>query len=182
MRKTVIPIMLMILMLAGCGAKGTWPKGFDLQSDDPNHIYARAMSESRSQQHALNTAKNEGRVEIARQLESKIMAMFKRFIEETGGAADSELLQMTSDVSRSVVATTLYGCKPVKEEVKEEKSGVYRAYVLMVMPIGEANAALMDRIKAHERMYTRFRASQKFKELSEEVKKYEQYKREQGYR
>ncbi|MFQ6043077.1 MAG: hypothetical protein ACE5PV_19660 [Candidatus Poribacteria bacterium] len=182
MRITVIPITLMILMFTGCGAKSYWPKVFDNLPDDPNHIYARAMSESKNQQHALNTAREEGRVEIARQLESKIMAMFKRFIEETGGAADSELLQMTSDVSKSVVATTIYGCKPIKEEVKEEKGGVYRAYVLMKMPIGEANAALMAKIKEYERMYTRFRASKAFNELSEEVGKYEQYKREQGLR
>jgi len=41
---------------------------------------------------------------------------------------------------------------------------------------------LMERIKAHEGMHTRFRASQVFKEMSMEVKKYEQYKKKQGLR
>lgn len=184
MKRLIIPIVaiLLLIFVVSCGQKSIWPKGFEKLPDDPNYLYTRAMAKSKSRQHALNIARNEGRVEIARQLESKIMAMFKTFIEETGGSADSELLQTTSDVSKSVVSKTLYGCKPAKEEVKEEDEGVYSAYVLMEMSIGEANAALMEKIKARERMYTRFRASQAFNELSDEVKKYEKYKREQGLR
>lgn len=106
--------------------------------------------------------------------------MFKRFIEETGGGTDSELLQQTADVSKSVVSTTLYGCRARKEDVKKE-GGIYRAYVLMEVPIGEANEVLMAQIKAREHLYTRFRAAQGFKELTEEVERYEKFKREQGF-
>ena len=119
-------------------------------------------------------------MEIARQMETRVSAMFKRFIEENSAKTDAELLRQTADVSKSVVSTTLYGSRAKKEDVKKE-GGLYRAYVLMEVPIGEANEVLMAQIKAREHLYTRFRAAQGFKELAEEVEKYEEFKRQQGF-
>ena len=130
-------------------------------------------------QMAINSAKEGGRVEIARQLETKINSMFKRFREEVGADEDTEFLTQTTDVSKSVTSKVLSGSRAAKtKSVKEDM--VFRAYVLVEMPIGAANAALMDAIKKQEHMYTRFRASQGFQELEDEVEKYEEYKKEQG--
>jgi hypothetical protein len=176
--KRFILLMVLTILFIGCGSKSLhFP--FDIPNN-PNYLYARATATSKDMQHALNSAKEEGRVELARQLETRVSAMFKRFIEETGGGTDAELLQQTADVSKSVVSTTLYGCRAKKEDVKREGK-LYRAYVLMEVPIGEANEALMAQIKAREHLYTRFRAAQGFKELAEEVEKYEKFKREQGF-
>jgi len=41
------------------------------------------------------------------------------------------------------------------------------------LPIGAASQALMQRVRANEQMYTRFRASQAFDELQKEVERYE---------
>ena len=48
------------------------------------------------------------------------------------------------------------------------------------MPIGEANEQLMNKIKANQNLYTRFRATQAYKELDDEIEKFEQWKRDQG--
>ena len=50
----------------------------------------------------------------------------------------------------------------------------------MEMPIGQANKELMSKIKANQNLYTRFRATQAYKELDEEIEKFEAWKREQG--
>mgnify|MGYP000574904233 CR=1 FL=1 len=119
------------------------------------------------------------RVEIARQLETKINSMFKRPREEVGAGEDAEFLTQTTDVSKSVTSKVLSGSRAAK--TKSVKEGmIFRAYVLMEMPIGSANAALMDAIKKQEHMNTRFRASEGFQELEDEVDKYEEYKKEQG--
>ena len=47
----------------------------------------------------------------------------------------------------------------------------------MELPIGAANAEMLAKIKENERMYTRYRASEAFKELEEEVEKYEKIKK-----
>jgi hypothetical protein len=177
MKRFILPMVLTIVII-GCGSKKAPYFPFDIP-DNPNYLYAPATATSKDMQHAINIAKEEGRVEIARQLEARVSAMFKRFIEETGSGTDAELLQQTADVSKSVVSTMLYGCRAKKEDVKREGK-LYRAYVLMEVPIGEANEALMAQIKAREHLYTRFRAAQAFKELSEEVKRYEEFKRQEG--
>jgi hypothetical protein len=50
---------------------------------------------------------------------------------------------------------------------------------MMEMPIGEANARLVEKIKAQERLYTRFRASEAFEELDQMVQEYEEWKKQQ---
>ena len=50
----------------------------------------------------------------------------------------------------------------------------------MELPIGPANSALLDAVKKQQNLYTRFRSSQGFQELEEEVEKYDQFKKEQG--
>jgi hypothetical protein len=51
---------------------------------------------------------------------------------------------------------------------------------MMEMPIGEANARFVDKIKSQQRLYTRFRASEAFEELDAMVEEYEQWKKEQA--
>ena len=142
-------------------------------------MYAIATATSKDMQMAINSAKEDARVSIARQLETKINSMFKRFREEVGVGEDSELLSQTTDVSKSVTSKVLSGTRAAK--MKPVKEGmIYRAYVLMEMPIGATNTARLDAVKKQEHMYTRFRASQGFQELEDEVDKYEQYKKDQG--
>jgi hypothetical protein len=50
----------------------------------------------------------------------------------------------------------------------------------MELPLGEMSRKLMEQLKANEQMYTRFRATDAFKELDAEIQRYEAWKREQG--
>ena len=102
--------------------------------------------------------------------------MFKRFHKEIGVGEDAEFLTQTSDVSKSVMSKVMSSLRVAK--TKSVKEGmIFRAYVLIEMPIDAANTTLMDAIKKRENMYTRFQASQGFQELEDEV---ERYKKEQG--
>jgi len=143
---------------------------------DPNYLFAPATAISQDLQHAVNTAKEEARVGIARDMRVKMQAMFKRFREETGVGEDAEFLSMETDVSKSVVSETLVGTKTRTQKILREGT-LYRVYVLMELPIGAANAEMLAKIKENERMYTRYRASEAFKELEEEVEKYEKIKK-----
>ena len=179
-------VLMAIMLISGCskseikmGDDIQVPEWFSTPPEDPNYLYATATATSRDMQMAINSAKEGGRVEIARQLETKINSMFKRFREEVGAGEDAEFLTQTTDVSKSVTSKVLSGSRAAK--TKSVKEGmIFRAYVLVEMPIGAANTALMDAIKKQEHIYTRFRASQGFQELEDEVEKYEVYKKEQG--
>jgi len=67
----------------------------------------------------------------------------------------------------------------VKSHQIDKDGTLWRAYVLVEYPIGAANQAFMEQVKKNDQMYTRFRASQTFKELDDEVKKYEDFKKQQ---
>jgi hypothetical protein len=144
---------------------------------DPNYLYATGTAKSKDIQDATLDATNVARLEIVNQIQTKVSGLFKRFREEVGAGEDADLLPLTQSISKSVASELLTMSTPAKKDVKKE--GIhYRAYVMMEMPIGETNTALVTKIKANRVMYTRFRASQAFKELEEEVEKYEQSKKE----
>ncbi len=181
-------LLLVSIALIGCGGNKKAnktkmkeiPKWFLETPNDPNYVIAASSAVSRDLQMAVNTATEEARVQIARELETKVSGLFKRFREEVGVGEDAEFLTQTTDVSKSVVSTTLNGTKVRKKEIVQEGGGI-RAYVLMEMALGPVNEALLNKIKDQKNMYTRFRASQGFQELEKDVEKFEKWKENGGY-
>jgi hypothetical protein len=145
---------------------------------DDDRLLGVATATSLDLQTAVDKAKQDGRVEIARQLDIRMEGLTKRFVEETGLDEDAELLGMFTQVSKGIVSDSLTGSRVARQQLGTE-GGVYRAYVMMEMPIGEANAAFLEKIRSRERLYTRFRASQAFEELDREVREYEEWKKQQ---
>ncbi|MEN9509593.1 MAG: hypothetical protein RLZZ621_2156 [Gemmatimonadota bacterium] len=136
-----------------------------------DRFFGVATSESRDMQLAVDKATAASRAQIAQQLEVKFGGVSKRFQEETG-AGNSELLDQFTQTYKLVSSQTLNGAR-AKEQKVIPGEGTYRAYVLMEMPVGEANKALMAKLAAQQALYTRFRATQAFKDLNEELEKYE---------
>ena len=108
----------------------------------------------------------------------KYGALTKRFVEEVGREG-SQLLDQYTTAYKAVVSQTLYGTR-AKQQALRTEGDVYRATVLMELPVGEASKKLLEQLRQQEQLYTRFRASEVFKELDAEVQRYEAWKREQG--
>lgn len=175
----------MLFLVASCGPKTTnltptatektvesAPEWYLDVPSDPSYLYAAETATSKDMGLAVKKAATTGRAELARQLETKMSSLEKDFQEEVGSEEDSELLQQFSTVIKGVTSQTLNGSRQDKRDVQPEK-GIYRAYVLMSLPIGEANMALMEKIKANKNIYTRYRATQAFEELDAAIKAHE---------
>jgi len=186
----VVLLLSSIALCVGCGKKKVEPVVIEpvnpLAPDwylnlpiDPNYFYAVAESKSRTLQFAADKAKNLARVELGNQFQVKISALFKQFREEVGSPEDAEYLEQATAVSKAVVSESLNGAKLLKQEVRKD-GDLNQVFVLMELAIGEANAALMSKVKANNYLYTRFRASKGFEELEKEVAEYEDWKKEQG--
>ena len=145
---------------------------------DNNYLFAPATAVSRDVQVAINKAQTDARNAIAQQLEVRYGGLNKRFVEEVGREG-SQLLDQYTQVYKAVVSTTLYGSRP-RQQVLRTEGGVYRAIILMELPVGEMSKRLLEQLRAQEQLYTRFRASEAFKELDAEVQRYEEWKRQQG--
>ncbi|MCL4510558.1 MAG: hypothetical protein M1470_05755 [Bacteroidetes bacterium] len=180
-------VTLLSVLAVGCGGSKqslqsagpcNIPDWFNKPPQDPNFLYAPNTQTSQDLQLAIDKATTGGRTEIGRQVEVRLGALQKRFTEETGTGSDAQLLQMFTQAEKTVVSTTLSGSH-TKYQQECRDGDIWRAYVLVEYPIGAANEALMQQIKNNNQMYTRFRASQAFQELQNEVDKYDKYKQEQ---
>lgn len=136
---------------------------------DQDHLYAAASATSRDLQVALQKARINAQTDLAQQLNIRLANLTKQFQEETGMAEDSALLSQFSSATKAVTQQTLEGARVDQQQLLPEKE-VYRAYVLMSLPLGQANQLLMSKLKANQELYTRFRATQAFDELDKELK------------
>jgi hypothetical protein len=173
-------------MLFGCSSQqslqgtdeGNIPDWFLNIPKDPNFIYAAKTATSQDLQLAFDKATTDARAEVGRQVEIKVEGLQKRFQEETGTNTDAQLLDQFTQANKTVVSTSLSGSRATKQ--KQVKDGdLWRAYVLVEYPVGAANEAFIQQVKKNEQLYTRFRATQTFKELEDEVKKVEDAKKSQ---
>ena len=139
---------------------------------DPDYLLSAATATSRDLQVAIDKARLAARAELATQMESKMEGLGKRFAEEGSEPLASVLMQQYSATTKSIVSTVLTGSRP-RQQVVDTQGEIYRAYVLMEVPIGTANTALMQKLKQNQAMVTKFRATAAFKELEQDVAKFE---------
>jgi hypothetical protein len=184
MNKLILVTLMLIALVIGCASSGVTKVGAieipDWYLNPPagqNYLYGKATATSADLQLAIDKAKQGARLDIAENLESHIMGLVKKFDEEVGGGEESEYLTQFTQVSKNVVDQTLVGSRENKTQVKEEDQG-FRAFVLMELPIGKAREELLKQLTTGDNanLYTRFRASQSFQELQEEVEKLREYK------
>lgn len=148
------------------------PKWYLKVPQDSLYLLGAATATSRDMQTAIDKAQLAGRSQIAQSYESHFQGLAKRFQEEVGVADSSDMLQQFEQTYKAVADVALLGTRAREQEVKAE-GPIYRVYVLMEMPIGPANAAIMRKLRQNQQMYTRLRASQAFQELEHEVDRVE---------
>ena len=188
MKQLICIALMFTLLIISCGSRGITKVG-DIEipdwylnpPTDSNYLYGKATATSQDLQLAIDKAKQGARLDIAENLESHIMGLIKKFDEEVGGVEEGELLTQFTQVSKNVVDQTLVGSRENKTKVKEEGKG-FRAFVLMELPIGKAREELLKQLSSseNENLYTRFRASQSFQELKEEIEALRKYKQEEA--
>lgn len=141
--------------------------------EDPSYLFGTATSTSQKMQTAIDKAQTQARGEVAGQLETEFQGLTRQFEEEVGEDQDAVFLEQFTQVQQEVVSQTMTGAAPRERAVTTE-DGLYRAYVLVELPIGQAAQELMSQLEQNEEAYTRFRQSQAFEELREEVERYEE--------
>lgn len=184
--KSFLAVALVAVLLIGCGGSqplqktdtGDVPDWYTSPPSDPNYLHAVNTSTSKDMQTSVDKATQAARTEIGRQVEVKINALQKRFTEETGIGDDAQLLDQFTQASKTVVSTSLSGSKEKQKKIVKDGNN-WRAYVMVEYPLGAAQEALREQIKKNEQLYTRFRASQTYKELDDEVQKYDAAKKAQ---
>ncbi len=184
--KLFIPVLMIIAFVAGCGgSKEVTPPPSDVPDwylnppSDPNFLFAPKSASSADMQLSIEKATAEARADISRQMEVRVQSLVKKFDEEVGTGNDTQLLSQFTSASKQVTSNVLNGSKVKSQKVGRE-GNLYRAYVLVQLPIGAAADQLLQSMKKNDKTYTRFRATETFKELDDEAKKYEDFKKSEG--
>ena len=126
---------------------------------------------------ALDKAKTRGRTEIAHIIETKVESLKKDFSEEVGEGKGSEYNGLFSAASKSIASQVLRGCVP-KDLKYATENGQTTAWALMVQDPKVIADAFAAEANTQRQQYTRFRASQAFNDLDSEVKKFEEFKKQ----
>src|SRR4030065_2102137 len=100
------------------------PMWFKNPPPDPNYLYGVATATSRDLQMSIDKASTEATAQIGSKMELRVQALRKKFDEETGVEADSQLLQMFTKATKLVVSTSLSGVS-VKEQEYKKNGEIY---------------------------------------------------------
>ncbi len=187
MKNNLFSILLIVsisVLMVSCGGSkslsetdtGDVPEWYLNTPTSENYIYEAASATSRDMDLALNKAETEARAKVGRTMQAKINSMQKKFEEEVGQGENSELLSQFTQATKVIVSTELTGSR-VKEKKFVEDGSNWRTYVLMEYPIGAAQKAFLNKIKSNNELYTRFRSTEAMKEMEDDVKKYEEWKK-----
>lgn len=139
-------------------------------------LYALGIAESTDLSISLDRAKQAAREAIAFETEATIKALAENFRQSLGPGASARINSAFTQVSEGIAFQTLIGARTHETDTKRsKKTGVYRAQVIMAIPIGENLDAPLDKIigeeEAEKQEFAAWKGHQrldkKIKELSE---------------
>ena len=185
--KKLIVSMVAILLLIGCASTtngvpsrqprpAITPKRLVTPASDEYMLYARGLSTDQLvEEEADRAAILRARQQLAATIETHIKSLTKQAREQVGIGRDAELNSQYSNAVKATVKQTLNITVPFKaaETRWDENRNGFRAEVIYKVDIGPVNKSILENIKQRKNLYERFRTSELFKELEEEIEKKE---------
>jgi hypothetical protein len=176
--KKLLTLVSMAIILSSCsGSKnlagtsaGDIPKWYENMPEEEGVLFSASTATSRDMQLAMDKAMTAARGDLARAAETRIESIQEDFSEEVGANEVSTFLTSFTTATRVVADVTLNNSNVTERQISKE-GGVWRAYVLMSYSTAEADKAFLDEVAKEEELYTRFRKSEAFKRLDQEVQK-----------
>jgi len=137
----------------------------------PGYLVSAGTDRSADMQFALDKAVLSAKSGLAAQVNSAVSASIKSFIAESGDPVDPVVEREIEKVAKDVVAeVSLAGHRIVKHELSREGTD-FRAYVLIEMPAGQTQQALVKQGTDSTVLKSRLRASKAFQALEAEIGK-----------
>ena len=178
-----VPVLFLLLLQAGCCGVQNNSESVELSvpgwymnpPQDADYIYFAATSVSKDKRIVIDKAYTEARSEITRTIELKLNQLQKKLEEEFGVDESKKWLKVFAGIQNEIELKGLVECEIVAEQVGKE-GGYYRAYVLAKFPLGKV-WEMFDKEIIERESFIGHKSSEVFKQLEEEVKKYEEWKK-----
>jgi hypothetical protein len=124
---------------------------------------ARQSSDSMS----MTTAEARARTSIARQLNTKVDAMFTDYMRDAGTVGSQTALSLQEDVSRQITSMQLNGARPLKRWKAPDNTW----WCLLEYKISDAKAAMVSVFDSEAARYTEFKAEEALRMLDAQLAK-----------
>lgn len=134
-------------------------------------LYRCGIGESSNLNMARNRAALDAKRGLADSIDSQISSRMEDFLNATGTGDNEEVRQRSEVVTKNVtVEAQLAGYKEIKAET-QSVGAKFLHYVLLEYPIGQANKALLTKIREDEVLSTTEAADEAMAELEAEIEK-----------
>jgi len=137
---------------------------------DVNNIHTAGTYLSKDMQRSIDGASRNALNELALTISGNLNSLVNEYVEETGFASDSTIINEVSRVtSIEAINTKIIGHKRVDSKVMRDNQS-YRAFVLIQYPIGEFNKLALQVIRSNKLLESKLKSSDAFKKLEEKAK------------
>lgn len=181
-------ISFTVLLLIGCGGNAPQVNDELIEIADPfqelqdlanaftddGNIAVVGVGTSTRQDIARDKARASAQAKLAESFETKVEVLKKKFTEELGSDLTNELNETFTNVIKTTSQTVLYGAiEHETKYLKDTGTGMISAGVVLYVSPDVMNQSFLDEMKSQPKLYERFRASEAFKELKEEMENYD---------
>ncbi|MBU8923011.1 MAG: hypothetical protein KOO63_14430 [Bacteroidales bacterium] len=172
----MIALLTITMALAGCGGTKTVeldqlaaedvrpPDWYVNPPKDGDFLYAVATSTSMDVQVSVDKATLMCREELGKRIALKLRGIENNFEEETGFLMDAELKTAYKSAVNAITEQTLRGTRAKKKHLVHEGE-LWRAYILMELPVDQIQQEIITGVKGHEGLLDRLGETATFKEI-----------------
>jgi len=170
----VFSLIAAVLMVMACGStpkdkgpttKPNWIN--DIPPDDV--IWGIGVAKQSNTNMSMTTAEARARTAIARQLNTKVQAMFTDYNLDAGNAKNQASTSLQEDVSRQITNLDVSGARPIKKW--EAQDGTW--WYLVEIKKSDARNSVSSILGNEEAAYAQFKAKQALDMLDVQLKKSE---------
>jgi hypothetical protein len=172
----VILLVLSFVFMAACGSSSTstttgptttpeWLNDFPPE----DVLWGIGIAKQSSAQMSMTTAEARARVAIARQLNTKVQAMFTDYNLDAGNVNNQANASMQEDVSRQITNMNVSGARPIKRW--EAPDGTW--WFLVEMKKSDAKNDVASILGNQEAAFAQFKAQQALQMLDAQLAKNE---------
>ena len=134
-------------------------------------LSACGSGESANMNMARNRAILDAKRQLADSIDSEISSRMEDFLKSTGMGSNEQVKQASEIITKNTtIQAKLIGYKQTKTDAVS-MDGKYQFYVLIEYPVGEANTALLNKIKQDDVLSTQKDADKAMAELEAEIDK-----------
>jgi hypothetical protein len=163
--------LALALLAAGCASAPEAPKSDptvpewlnDFAPEDV--LWGIGAAKQSSEQMSMTTAEARARTSIARQLSSKVDAMFTDYMRDAGTVGSQTALSLQEDVSRQITSMQLNGARPIKRWKAPDSTWWY----LVEYKVSDARAAMSDVLDSETAQFAEFKADEALRLLDAQL-------------